>query len=128
MLQFVKENTNTDLIVTLTELSTLTSPFFYLFVFKHIETKAEVKFILSTEDDLSEFKYRFNKWNISIDDLFPDALIGDYLYNVYEQESDTDLSVTGKRIVEYGKMQLLPVDNFAYENYDTTTTYKSYNG
>jgi hypothetical protein len=128
MLQFSKSNTNTNLIVTLTELSTLTEPFYYLFVFIHIETKDEIKFILATANDQSQHKYRYNKWTIDLDVLFPDAKIGDYNYTVYEQSSSSDTTTTGKEIVELGKMKMLPLNDFEYENYNTTTTYKSYNG
>jgi hypothetical protein len=128
MLLLDKNNLQDFIVVTLTELTTiLTLPLCYLFVFTHTETKTQVKLIFKDSEDLSLFKYRFNKWPVTTSVSFLNSPVGEYLYNAYEQESDTDLTTNGKNQVEEGKMFLLG-DGFTFEKYNTTTSYKSYNG
>lgn len=127
MIQLNKSiNSDQFIVVTLTELTTINNPF-YLFVFKHIETKKENKIILSSADDLSDYKYRFNKWKID-KSIFSNWQEGQYLYDSYEQSSSTDMSVADKNKVESGKMNLLSNDRFIFAEYNTQTTFKSYDG
>jgi hypothetical protein len=133
MLVFNKEDiAGNSITVTLTELSNIAAsgiePYYYLFIFTHVETKTQLKKILADADDISEFKYRYNQWEIEdIEDFLGDAPDGQYTYEVYEQLSSTDEGTTGKNIVEKGKMIIL-ADGFSFEKYNTETTYKSYNG
>lgn len=127
MIQIVKGQ-GKNIIVTLTENTTLTNGY-YLFVFTHETTKEVVNVIKSFASDLSNFKYRYNEFTFSAS-LFANATIGKYLYDVYEQESSTNINVTGLHLIETGKMDLnvssTPVDVF--NEYSTTTTFKTYGG
>jgi hypothetical protein len=128
MLLLDKNNLQEFIIVTLTELTTIvTQNLNYLFVFTHTETKTQVKVIFKDSEDLSAFKYRFNKWVIATSETFLNAPTGEYLYDAYEQESETDETTEGKNKVEEGKLFLLEND-FTFEKYNTATSYKSYNG
>ena len=103
--------------------------FFYLFVFTHVETKTQLKKIFADADDLSQHKYRYNQWATGIvNDFVSDSPIGYYRYEVYEQYSATDETITGKNLVENGKAIIRPREDFIFENYNTETTYKAYNG
>lgn len=126
MLTFQKDSGIAFGILTLTELTTLSSPLYYLFVFMHIETKQKVKVIISSESDLSAFKYRYNKFEFNTG-IFSSAPVGMYNYTVYEQASAIDETEEGKTIVESGKLKLTG-SQFEFEKYNTTTIYKSYNG
>jgi hypothetical protein len=133
MLRFEKSSISSELVVTLTELSTLIEPFYYLFVFTHTETRTQIKKILATADDESNYKYRYNKWTVVTEDFLKTtdeeiAKDGHYTYEVYEQESESDTTTNNKTIVEYGRAIVIPEVEFGYEDYDTQTSYKSYNG
>lgn len=130
MLILEKGGGATYIVVTLTEKTTITSnPVYYLFVFTHIETKYVVKFILSSSNDISLFKYRYNKWIITPSVLFNNAPDGDYLYEARQQISPDDLNVTdAKEIVEVGKAIVVGASQFDYDKYNIETSYKSYNG
>ena len=126
MLLYTK-GTNTDTYITLTELTTLTSPY-YLFVFENISTKVQYKVIVNSASDLSEYPERYNRFAIDTATLFTSAQVGQYSYNVYEQTSSTNTDPTGLNQVECGKMLLQPATTLTKQGYEPETTYKGYAG
>lgn len=127
MIQLIKGQTK-DVIVTLTELTTLANAF-YLFVFTHETTKAVINVIKNSSSDLSQFKYRYNKFTFA-SGLFANASIGKYTYSVFEQLSSSNTNITGLNLIESGKMDLnasaTPTDVF--NEYSTPTTFSTYAG
>lgn len=116
------------MILTLTELATLPAPY-YLFVFTHVTTKDVVAFVKTEADDESEYPQRYNQFTINASTVFASKQIGEWHYKVYEQEDPDNLDpddATG--LLEEGKLLLDRATAFEYDNYDTTTTYKVYNG
>lgn len=131
MLTLERGKTNDNIILTLTEKCTLTSPHF-LFELKNDETDAFFYFIAA---DTSVFPERYNKFSI-IEKSSPNPLNGEvelrydgfYHYTVYEQASATNLdpaNTTG--IVEIGKCHVLPAASIDTE-FDYTPTSKIFNG
>jgi len=128
VIELTKGQTSEKIIVTLNELKTLNEPY-YLFVFTHVTTKEVVNIIYAEGADESSYPERSNQFDINTQSVFGTKPVGQWNYTVYEQESDTNTdteNATG--IVEYGKMILKPSTDFAYEEYNTTTTFKTYNG
>jgi len=107
MIRFIT-GTNT-IALTLKEKTTLASPT-YLFEFINNQSKEKL-YCIST--DTSAFKERYNKFSIIVKTTTPTPLngevklkIGDeYTYNVYEQESTTNLNPAGLSKVETGYMK-----------------------
>ncbi len=93
-----------NIVVTLTEKQLLTAPN-YLFIFTGRSDNREVKFVLLNAADLSLYKDRYNKFSID-HTLFTSAKVQDYIYNIYEQTSTTNLNPTGLNLLETGIMQL----------------------
>lgn len=118
---------NADVILTLTEKTTLTNPY-YLFVFTHETTKEVVSFIKASTDDLSGYPNRFNEFTFS-STLFATATPGKYIYDIYEQvsSSNTSIALTTSK-VETGKMDLNTATSFAFKHYDAATNFKQYGG
>lgn len=128
MLEFRQNDTAVALILTLTELTTLSAPF-YLFAFTHVTTKDTVAFVKSDADDESDYPQRYNQFTIDPAAIFAGANTGEWHYKVYEQTAadNLDPSLAGV-ILEYGKMILDRSTDFAYNIYDSPTTYSAYNG
>lgn len=103
----ITKGMQSDIMVTLQDSITLLNPY-YLFVFTNISTKEELKVIVNSADDKSNFPNRINTFEIDID-LFDDLQTGQYIYEVYEQLSSTNLITTGLNLVENGKMILKAV-------------------
>lgn len=129
MLTFIQgDNSDVSIIVTLTEMTTIPSPVYYLFVFTHTETKQKMKLTNSGLDDVSEYKYRYNKWIVHPAVIFQDFPLGSYTYTVYQKSNIDDQDENENEIVEQGRAVLLPSQEFSYDQYETTTNFKSYNG
>jgi hypothetical protein len=113
------------IIVTLTELATLSSPH-YLFVFKHVLTKQVVAFVAGADE--STFPYRYNQFDIDTAVLFLDKPSGEWHYTAYEQVSNSNInpSLALQPALEYGKMILYAETEFEYDMYDQPVTYKAY--
>jgi hypothetical protein len=128
MLQFAQDDTAAEMILTLTEFVTLSTPY-YLFVFTHVETKNVVAFVKAEADDESGYPDRYNQFTINAADVFENQPTGEWHYKVYEQESstNTDTDLTGD-LLEDGKLVLDRSTAFAYNQYDSNTSYKAYNG
>lgn len=128
MLQFRQTDTAIALILTLTELATLTEPNF-LFAFTHVVTKDVVAFVKTTADDESNYADRYNQFTIDPSTVFAGMQPGEWHYAVYEQESADNLDpalATG--LLETGKTLIGRDEDFAYDMYDSPTTFKVYNG
>jgi|LakMenEpi03Aug12_release.lakeMendotaPanAssembly.Ray.scaffolds.fasta_scaffold1825104_1 hypothetical protein len=93
-----------NIVVTLTEKQLLTSPN-YLFIFTGRTTNTEVKFVLLNAADISQYKQRYNKFNIS-NTLFSTAKVEQYIYNIYEQTSTSNTNPIGLNLLETGIMDL----------------------
>lgn len=115
-----------EFVVTLNEKRTLDSGY-YLFWFKNIETKDVVTKIYSFSEDESSYTDRFNMFPVS-SSLFASSPHGFWNYHVYEQESSTNTDPDGLTEVESGILRLNPSAEFTFDEYETTTTYKAYNG
>lgn len=128
MLQFKQSDTVSLLIVTLSENVSIDDPYF-LFVFTHILTKQQVKFIKFIGADESSFPVRYNAFTINPSVVFAGSPIGSWNYKVYEQVSsiNTDEDLTGD-VVEYGKLILNRATEFEFTKYDEPTYYTTYNG
>jgi hypothetical protein len=120
-------NNQSDTIVTLTESTTLTNPY-YLFVFTNVSTKVQYKININSTSDASTYPERFNEYSFNTITLFATAQAGQFSYEVYEQASSSNLDPTGLNMVECGKMLLLPAINLIKQGYAPTTTYKGYGG
>ena len=116
-----------DTLVTLNESTTLTNPY-YLFVFTNVSTKVEYKTIVNSTSDTSEYPTRINIYTFNTITLFATAQAGQFSYEIYEQESSTNLNPVGLGLVECGKMLLNPSVNLIQQGYEPTTTYKGYAG
>lgn len=128
MLQFKQDDTAAVMILTLTEKVTLTAPY-YLFVFTHVTTKDQVKFIKAEIDDESEYPDRYNQFTINAAAVFDGEQPGEWHYKVYEQESAVNLDpALAGIILEEGKLILDRATEFEYSMYEGTTSYKTYNG
>jgi hypothetical protein len=128
MLQFNQSDTAATLILTLTENVSIGDPYF-LFVFTHVLTKSQVKFIKATSQDESTSASRYNAFTIDPSTVFLDQPIGQWNYKVYEQASstNTDESSSGA-VLEYGKLILDRATAFEFTKYNNPTTYSAYNG
>ena len=128
MLHFSLSDTSAELIVTLTEYVTINDPYF-LFVFKHVLTNDEVKFIKSEAADESNYPERFNQFTINPSVVFPDKHPGEWHYKVYEQASSTNINpASAGNLLEQGKLMTVRPVEFEFTKYDQPTTYKTYNG
>lgn len=127
MLELTKGHLSENMILTLNEKRTINSGY-YLFVFTHILTRAVVTAIVAFIDDQSAYQDRFNKFEINSDSVFGNSPVGQYEYQVYEQASSSNTDPAGLNEVESGIMVLRPAADFEFEQYDSPTTFKSYNG
>lgn len=127
MILLTQGQTSQNIVVTLNEKRTLENGY-YLFVFTHILTKNLITKIYSFLDDESAWQDRFNQFEINPSVVFLDQPTGQWIYQVYEQESSSNTSVTGLNEVERGIMTLQPSTAFAFESYNESTTFKQYNG
>lgn len=128
MLQFKQSDTSAALILTLTENVSISTPY-YLFVFTHVTTKDVVKFIKAEIDDESDYPARYNQFTINPSVVFANQQPGEWHYEIHEQTSslNTDPDQSGA-ILEYGKLNLDRATDFAYTQYEHSTTFKMYNG
>lgn len=128
MLEFKQDDTAAVLIMTLTELVSLTDPYF-LFVFTHITTKDQVIFLKFSDDDESDHPERYNQFTINPAVLFAGKGPGFWQYTVYEQASDTNLDpAAAGGILEWGELIIDRAADFAFTKYDSPTSFKTYNG
>lgn len=127
MLSLTKGQTSESLYVTLNEKRTLTSGY-YLFYFENILTRETATKIYGFGEDESSYSTRYNKFTINTQSVFGSKSIGEWVYQVYEQSSGSNVDPTGLTMVESGIMKLNPATEFTYDKYTVATTYKAYNG
>lgn len=128
MIQFKQDDTAAVMILTLTELVSIPTPY-YLFVLTHVTTKDQVKFIKSEADDESDYQDRYNQFTINAATVFDSKQPGEWHYKVYEQESAVNLDpALSGAVLEYGKLLLDRATEFEYSMYNQTASYKVYNG
>ena len=123
MLRILKSGT-TSLVVTVTELTTLSNPE-YLFEFVEEQTDTNLYCILA---DVSTATTRFNEFSITdgVDVTF--TVEGFYTYNIYEQANGSgNLDPDGLTLVETGRAHIYVVDASRIE-YISTETNTAYNG
>ena len=125
MLQFTKGQVNSA-IVTLTELVSITNPYF-LFVLRNNETKVVLKKVFSSADDQSPFINRYNEFDFPAD-FFDAAQPGQWKYEVYEQADALNTDETLDTIIEVGIMNLNPATVATVKKYKPqSSTNKVYN-
>lgn len=128
MLEFKQTDTAAEVILTLTEFETINDPY-YLFVFTHVLTKDVVAFIKSQSDDESSYPVRYNQFTIDPTIVFAAAEPGEWHYEIHEQPGNTNLDpLLSGAILEYGKLIIDRDPEFAFEMYDSQTSFKTYNG
>jgi hypothetical protein len=120
MIHLTKGETNT-IVMTLTEKQLLTNPN-YLFVFTNRSSNNVIKFVVLNASDVSQYKDRYNEFNIVTNTNFATALEGQYTYEVYEQTSTSNTNITGLNKLETGIMWLSG-STLSYNQFTTTDTY-----
>jgi hypothetical protein len=120
MIHLTKGETNT-IVMTLTEKQLLTNPN-YLFVFTNRSSNNVIKFVVLNASDISQYKDRYNEFNIVTNTNFATALEGQYTYEVYEQTSTSNTNITGLNKLETGIMWLSG-STLSYNQFTTTDTY-----
>ena len=121
MIQLTKGQTQ-FIYLTLTEKQLLQSPN-YLFVFTNRSSNQQVKFVKLNNTDVSQYKDRYNKFSIVVNDYFGSSLNGQWDYQVYEQTSPTNTNPAGLNLLESGIM-MLNQSATIFTEYTTTDTYK----
>lgn len=121
MIHLYKGQTN-RVILTLTENQTIAFPY-YLFKFINRSSNWVKSFVISSEDDLSFFKDRYNEFQIITDNYFKRALAGQYTYEVYEQSNAINTDSTGLNLLETGIMELHE-EQVVYSQYQPKDTIK----
>ena len=117
--------TTANVYLTLSDSATLTAPN-YLFIFTHRTSNVVTSFVKLNADDLSEFKDRYNLFSFDVDQLFDE--VGEYYYEVYEQESSSNLCTTdATSLLETGIMRLSAEDEdtFTFKAYQTENTFQT---
>lgn len=128
MLVFRQNDTAAPMYLTLTEMVTISAPYF-LFTFKHVTTSAEVAFVKNSADDESPYPERYNQFTIDPSVLFANQLPGEWHYEVREQasSSNVDPELSGA-VIEVGKLDLERAEDFEFQQYHSDTSFKAYNG
>jgi len=119
MLEFKIDSASERIILTLTELTTIPEPI-YEFNFTHTVTKDVVSFSKIPDDDFSNYQNRYNEFEISPISIFGSYQVGEWHYVVTEQQTGI--------ILEFGKLILNRGIDFAFTKYNTSTSFKTYNG
>lgn len=115
---YIKKGVTNKVVLTLTEKSTLTSPY-YLFIFEN-EFDLEENPIPFTTADQSFSTNRYNLFEITesdsgeVDggiDIPLKLVIGQYKYSIYESEIETlDINDTTGQVIESGRMVVVSED------------------
>lgn len=121
---YLKNNIVNTVVLTLTETSTLSNPF-YLFEF--IPEFSESDSIFFTTSDLSPATFRYNEFDIELNltgsttggtSVALNLVSGQYEYKVYESTGQTlSISATTGNVVESGRMVVdIPFQNSLQTN------------
>jgi len=127
MVRLTLGETEQYIVLTLTEKRTLGEGY-YLFVFTNGTTQDTVTKILAFTDDVSSYPNRYNKFLIETNTLFGTYLPGQWSYQVYQQEGNSNVDPTGLVELERGLLEVLPATEYTIDKYELATTYKAYNG
>ncbi len=121
---YLTKGQTSDVIVTLTEKQTLSSPN-YLFYFINRTSNDTVAFVKLNNTDTSAYKDRYNKFSINATTYFNNELAGEWTYYIYEQASTSnvnpDLATT---LLETGILRLDDSTTFEFTEYETNNTFK----
>lgn len=123
MVNLTKGQASELIIMTLYEKQTLTENYEFRFVFVHTLTRQTVTFDKGPDDDQSTYPQRYNQFEIDTQSVFGTKPAGEWLYTVYEVDTETD-EITAT--LEVGKMILKQSTDFDYEKYTTATSYTAY--
>lgn len=119
MIHFIKGQT-TKVVVTLKEKQTLSAPN-YLFFFTSRATDKTKAFVLLNNTDVSNYKDRFNAFNIVTNSYFANYESGEYTYAIYEQTSSSNLvPANATTLLELGQMSLKNATEFEFTTYNQT--------
>ncbi len=108
----VNNDTTNNIVVTLTEKTTLTGNTYYLFVLENDVTKDKTYFI---NDDLSTNEYRYNQFQLTLTGgtttptggTISNLSKGNYNYTVYSQNDRSNLDPTNSyEVVERGRLRV----------------------
>lgn len=125
MLRLTKGNTET-IYLTLKEKQTILDANF-LCVFQSRSTNEKVKFVLVNSADQSNFKDRYNEFDIVVNTYFATKEEGWYKYTIYEQASSSNLvEANAGAVVETGLMFLSDGEEPTTTKYNNPTNYKVY--
>lgn len=125
MLKLNIASDNDTIVVTFTELTTITNPW-YLLVFKNISTNDEIVVLLNSYEDQSDYPDRYNQFTIDTASLF--TVDGQYLYTAYEAENGDSTHYAGLNMVEQGRADIIKQGEVFGTNYEPVNNYKVYAG
>ncbi len=129
----ITRGTNNTLVMTLTEKSTLTSPYYLMKLVN--DTTRELKlFVLASDQSL--YQNRYNEFVLTeVNSLGAEVLTsgtvmlkptGFWTYEVFEQSDPTNLHVeNATTLVETGKVKVIGTDT-EYVEHQPPTSYKAY--
>ena len=128
---FIQKNTTNNFVLTLTETSRLSSPFF-LFEFKNEYNLSSTPFYYTTPD-ISSYTNRYNQFvlienatgsTIGGNNIPLSLVSGQYEYKVYESSASTlSLSATTGRLIEEGRMVVAGEENITITTGKTSSIY-----
>lgn len=121
----LKFGTTANVYLTLSDSATLSAPN-YLFIFTHRTSNEVTSFVKLNADDQSEYKDRYNLFSFDVDQLFDE--VGEYYYEVYEQESTSNLcSTDATSLLETGIMRLSKEDEdqFTFKAYQPENIFQT---
>jgi len=113
---YLLKNSTQYVYVTIREKQTLVNPK-YIFRFIQRTTKQEIKLLITT--DYSNYKDRFNKFQINTHPHF--ETVGEYLYYIYET-NDNNTDIDGHKLLEQGIM-ILSDGNFDFVTRQANQTF-----
>jgi len=112
----LQKNGTSELIVTASELVTLSNPYF-LFEFMHEQSNKSVYCVL-TDTSLTTSRYNSFSFTDGVDATFKYA--GYYIYKIYQQDNGTNLNpALSDGLVEEGRMIVIETDSPDYEYVQT---------
>ena len=121
---YLTKGQTSDVIVTLTEKQTLSSPN-YLFYFINRSDNDTVAFVKLNNTDTSAYKDRFNKFSINASTYFNNTLAGEWTYYIYEQASTSNVNPDlATNLLETGILRLDDSTTFEFTEYETNNTFK----
>ncbi len=116
----INKGTTNQLIMTLTEKQTLTSPYF-LFEFKSDVSMVAVYFLMA---DISIHTNRYNEFTFIEGTTKTLSPTGQWTYRVWEQSSSTNLAPSlATTLLETGQIRVVGTADIYYENTNLDNTF-----